>query len=226
MIARVKSRREQKSAAALRRSAIFGPPPILAHEDPAAYEELFSRVFGALKPKDFIEEIWVHDLVYAGWNIIRLRRVLVAFLEEEMSDRVNNRATSIAESDPELMEGTQKEKEEMEMLLSLDSELSWEERVQKFPRANDKFQKFWAAAEATLDKGEIQAQMIVHELDKIERIEQFIATAQRRYDAVIRELDRHRLIQDQRNSVQNVVEGEFKTLPSATIPKITKKKVA
>jgi hypothetical protein len=55
-------------------------------------------------------------------------------------------------------------------------------------------------------------------LDTIERIEQFIAIAQRRLDTVIREFDRHRFVQDQRASIQNVVDAEFKSIKQTAPP--------
>jgi hypothetical protein len=66
----------------------------------------------------------------------------------------------------------------------------------------------------------------MRELDRIERIENFISIAQRRFDAVIREMDRRRFNQNQRDSIKNAVEAEFKAIKTITLPKITNKKVA
>src|SRR5262249_52253243 len=136
---------------------------------------------------------------------------------------VNERASSLAEANPNLLEGTETEKEEMKKLLDPKSELSWDELTEKYPGANEKFQKFWAAAESTLDKNLIQANVVITHLDTIERLGQSIANAQRRLDAVVREIDRHRFVQDQRESIQNVVDAEFKSIKqTAPAPKITK----
>lgn len=205
---------------------LFGPPPLLDGEDEAAYDEMLARVSAALGPRDFIEEIWVHDLVDTAWSLIRLRRIQAAFLAEKVRVEVNEEASSLAEADPKLMEGTEKEKEEMKKLLSQDSELSWDELTEQYPRANEKFQKFCAAEESALDKDLIQAKIIIDELDTIERIEHFIAIAQQRLDAVIREFDRHRFIQDQRDSIENAIDAEFKTIKPITVPKISNKKAA
>jgi hypothetical protein len=113
---------------------LFGPPPLLYGEDETAYDEILARVSSALGPRDFIEEIWVHDLVDAAWNIIRLRRILAAFLADKIWNDVNEKASSLAEADSKLMEGTETEKEEMKKLLSSDSELSWEELIEQNPR--------------------------------------------------------------------------------------------
>jgi hypothetical protein len=136
---------------------------------------------------------------------------------------VNEKAWSLAQVNPKLMEGTETEKAELKKLLGPDSELSWDELIEKYPRAYEKFEKFWDAAESTLDKDLIQARIVMQNLDTIERIEQFIAIAQRRLDTVIREFDRHRFVQDQRASIQNVVDAEFKSIKqTAPPPKITK----
>ncbi len=107
------------------------------------------------------------------------------------------------------------------------SEVSWETLVKQNPRANEKFQEFWASAMSTLDMDAIQAKVMVRHFDTIERIERLIMIAERRFDAVIREMDRHRVTQKQRDSVQDVEEAEFKTVkPTMIVRKISNKKVA
>src|SRR5262252_7898597 len=61
---------------------VFGPPPLLVGEDPAAYDELLLRVSTAVKPVDFLEEIWVRDVVDLTWEIFRLRRLKAGFISE------------------------------------------------------------------------------------------------------------------------------------------------
>ena len=58
-----KKSKRQSASKGFRRPDLFGPPPILEGEDPKAYDEILDRVFGAVGPTDFIEEIWVRDLV-------------------------------------------------------------------------------------------------------------------------------------------------------------------
>jgi hypothetical protein len=207
----------------LSRFNVFGPPPLLYGEDEAAYNEMLARVSGALGPRDFIEEIWVHDLVDAAWSMSRLRRILAAYLGDKVRDDVNQEASSLAKANPKLMEGTDKEKEEMTKLLDPDSELSWDEQTEQFPHAYKKFEKFWDSAETTLDKDLIQAKVLIHNFHTVEKIERLIATSQRRLDGVIREFDRHRFVKDHRDSVQNVVDAEFNSInQTAPAPKITK----
>jgi hypothetical protein len=62
------------------RLASLAPAPLLADEDPAAYETLLEKVVDAVKPGDFIEEIWVRDIVDHTWQALRYRRLKAALL--------------------------------------------------------------------------------------------------------------------------------------------------
>src|SRR3979409_1165420 len=49
-------------------------------EDPAAYQGLLVRISGAVKPKDFLEEMWVRDVVDLTWDCLRMRRLKASLL--------------------------------------------------------------------------------------------------------------------------------------------------
>jgi hypothetical protein len=220
-----KKSKSQSASKEFRRPHLFGPPPILEGEDARAYNEMLDRVFGAVAPTDFIEEIWVRDLVDVTWAMFRWRRILAALMSDKVWEDVNDQACSRAEADTELMEGT--EKEAMNKLLDSESGLSWETRVEQNPRANEKFQELWSAAKSTLNMDLIQAKVLRCNLDTIERIENLIMVAQRRVDEVIRELDRHRIMQKQLNSFQDREGSKFEIVgPRMIEGKTTNKKVA
>jgi hypothetical protein len=203
-----KKRAAGSRSKAFSRLSLFGPPPLLEGEDSEAYDVLLARVSGVVGPTDFIEEIWVRDIVDVTWTLFRLRRIQAAFLSAKVSDDADDEAESLAKADPKLLEGTKEQQDEMIGLL--DSERRWETRVAKYPRANEKFQKLWASARSTLNIDAIQANIMVHEIDVIERIEHLIMLAERRLDVVIREIDRHRIMQTQRDN--NIEKPELKLL--------------
>jgi hypothetical protein len=219
------SKKRSKSKA-FSRASFFGPAPLLYGEDGAAYDKLLTRVSDAVRPINIIDEIWARDLTDAAWTLFRLRRIQAAYLSAEVWDVVNDKASSLAEAEAELLEGT--EKIEMEKLQDPDSGLSWETMMAQNPRANKKYQELWASAKATLDMTEIQANVMVDNLDTIERIEHLIMLAEQRLDAVIREMDRHHVMQKHLDSnFKNFEETELKTVkPKPIIRKITYKKVA
>ena len=71
------------SSDALRGAHLFGPPPIIKGEKAKDYRKLLERVYGAIEPADFIEEIWARDLADVTWSMVRLRRSLAALLDEK-----------------------------------------------------------------------------------------------------------------------------------------------
>jgi len=208
----------RSSSEAPNRISLFGPPPLLEEEDAAAYDELAARMSSTVRPTDFIEEIWVRDLTDITWTRLRLRRMRAVFLSTEVADKASEAATeearSLAEAEMELMKGT--EKEEMDSLLHDDS-LRWEKLVTQNPRAHEKLQELFESAMSKLDMDAIQAKVMVRYFDKIEQIENSIAITERRFDAIVREMDRRRLTR------VHFAEAEK---PKLIDQKITNKKVA
>jgi hypothetical protein len=164
---------------ALSQPQLFGPPPIIEGEKAKDYRKLLERVFEAIGPADFIEEIWARDLADVTWFMFRLRRS-------------GGRCHAVA----------------------------------KYPRANDRFQALWSKAKSDLNFDLMQARVITTNLSTIERIEALIASAQRRIDEVIRELDRHRLIRVQLNKFSAANEATKAAAPKMITGKVMDKKVA
>src|SRR6185295_14123193 len=63
------------------RDATFGPPPILKRESTAVYELLLERLYADLKPKDIVEESYLHDIAYWTWELRRWRRMRICLIE-------------------------------------------------------------------------------------------------------------------------------------------------
>jgi hypothetical protein len=185
---------------------LFGPPPLLEGEDAAAYKEILARISSAVGPTDFLGEILIRDAADVAWNIFRLRRILAAYLSAQVWEVVNNKASSLAHAEAKLLplEGT--EKEEMDKLRDSNSDLSWDALTKLYPHAYEKYQELWDSAKATLDMSEIQANVMVSNLDTIERFEHLIATEEQRFDSNMRELDRH---QSMRKHLDNNIIGKI-----------------
>src|SRR5579872_1103701 len=72
----------------------FGPPPLIAGEDAAAYDAYLARATAVVAPADFLEEMWVRDVVDLAWEIHRLRRLkaqLMMVTADEGLDALLNR---------------------------------------------------------------------------------------------------------------------------------------
>jgi hypothetical protein len=53
---------------------LLGKPPVLSNENPEAYNALLLQTAKSVAPIDFIEWIWIYDVVYHTWHILRLRK--------------------------------------------------------------------------------------------------------------------------------------------------------
>jgi hypothetical protein len=188
--------KRSKPRSALGRTSLFGPPPILPGDNPKAYKQMLKRIIAAIGPRDFIEEIWVHDLADVTWNRFRWRRIKAAYLAAKVSKEADRQVSQLATADLNSLQGP--DKDEIERYLA--SKLGWDERKAMYPRANQKFQELAAAAKSTLDIDYIEADVISGNFRFIERIEALIATAQDRIDQIMRELHRHRYMQNEAES--------------------------
>ena len=61
---------------------LFRPPLLLVGEDAAAYEELYARIRADVKPVDTVDEMFVEDVVYLQWEVLRGRRLKTALIRE------------------------------------------------------------------------------------------------------------------------------------------------
>jgi hypothetical protein len=66
-----------------------GPVRLIPGENAVSYDELLARMTGALKPLDFVEEVWVRDLVDVVWDVLRLRRLKASLLASHAHDGVD-----------------------------------------------------------------------------------------------------------------------------------------
>ena len=87
MVAFVSRKRKSKTEIAApgapgQRLSLFGPPLLIAGENAAIYDQLLARMRAAAKPVDIIDEIWIDDVVYSEWGVLRWRRLKWSLLQE------------------------------------------------------------------------------------------------------------------------------------------------
>src|ERR1035437_6169614 len=87
---------------ALSRRPIFGPPTLLKGEDAAAYDDLFARVSGNLKPSDIFEEIWVREIVDLIWERFRWRGHLASFHDGAIPKTLARILKPLTQNDPQV----------------------------------------------------------------------------------------------------------------------------
>jgi hypothetical protein len=62
------------------RLAQFGPPLLLEGEDAAAYDDLLGRIYASVKPIDFIDEMFISDVISLEWEVLRWRRLKLSLM--------------------------------------------------------------------------------------------------------------------------------------------------
>lgn len=62
---------------------LLGESPLILGEDENEYWNLCAQFASAIQPKDFVEWVWVRDILDLTWEIRRLRRLKAAYLREQ-----------------------------------------------------------------------------------------------------------------------------------------------
>ena len=187
------------NVAAPNKISCFGPPPLIDGEDAKAYDDLLVQVSSTVKPSDFLEEMWVRDVVDLTWEIFRWRRLKAQLFSSRLLDLVKSKMGRIFKTDKELNE-----------LMAL-----WMEQE---PGAIDLVQKYLAATGDTLEG--MAAGVILNSVGYFRRLEEFTTNAERRRNATLREVDRHRavLAQRLRDKVQEIEGATFKAIEHKALP--------
>jgi hypothetical protein len=171
----------------------FGPPPLFVGEDQAQYEAMRDQISAAVGPLDFLEEIWVNDVLNLVWEIQRLRRLKAALLQANAHRGVNRIMMPL-----------------LGIGAAADLANQWAAREPKAIKHVEDILK-----EAGLTMEAVKAETLVVYLDDFERIERLIASAEARRDACLREIDRHRssLAEALRQTAEEMIDGEFEEIP-------------
>jgi hypothetical protein len=149
---------------------LLGPPPLMENDNRADYEGLKERLQGALNPSNAMENIWVRDILDLQWELLRLRRLRILFLDSAshiglrrvLSDRLESYKIN------SLVSGW-----------ALRNEDALEETYGLLDK--------WGLTEQDID-----AHTLVASIDTLERFDRMIAQLEARRNSVLREIDRHR----------------------------------
>jgi hypothetical protein len=152
---------------ALQDQDFFGSPPLIAGEDPCAYEALLRQFTNAVRPKDVFEKIWVRDLADLTWETYRLRRLRDAVFQTYAHNRVSE-ILGNSGADDELPR-------------------NWERGD---PKALEEVNSRLAALGLTIDG--LMADALVANLPVLAPVDRMLAGAVARRNQILRELERHR----------------------------------
>jgi hypothetical protein len=176
--------------------ALFDPPPLFEGEE-KSYDQLLIEVSRAVMPTDFLEDMWVRDVVYLTIEVLRLRRLKRDLMTVNAYKGLSETLTPlVGRSQAEtLAEGWAARKSDVV------------EKVNK------------TLTSAGLSTDSILAQTFSLKLNDIERIEHMAALADARRNATLREIERHRqtLGQRLRQAAQQIEDGQVRVIESTLL---------
>ena len=146
--------------------ALLGPRPLIDGEDGTNYDVILERISADVAPTDFVEEMWVRNVVDLVWESVRLRRLkshLLHAAAHEGLTRVLTPMLGWASADHlsrRWASGDEEAVTEVEQLLG--------------------------RAGLTIDT--VMAQTLAARIDDVERIDRMVIIAEARRDAVLREI--------------------------------------
>jgi hypothetical protein len=157
---------------------LFGDPPLMRGEDVGVYNKLTDEFAKLVEPRDMIEWWWVKDMTDHIWEIRRLRRFKVLFVELKRDEVVKGR----------------------EMMATVGADEDAEYKPVPVP-----------------DSDKDSAGMFMYLIDKYKGVEKMIASAERRRDETLREIERRRqhLARRLRKASDEIIQGEPDQLPQA-----------
>src|SRR5258708_3286963 len=182
----------------LAHTASLGPPPLIKGEDGVAYNQLHGGITAAVKPKDFLEEIWVRDVVDLSWEVLRLRRLKAKLL-------TSCTAAQIWGYLKDLWGASQAQK--------LSAELG-------DPSVVARVDELLSARGLTVES--VTAEVFVTISETVERIDRMMMNAETRRNTALHEIERHRstLAHALRRATDGAVDGEFEDVrPSQSAQK-------
>jgi hypothetical protein len=146
--------------------ALLGPRPLIHGEDGTSYDVILERISADVVPADFVEEIWVRNVVDLVWESIRLRRLKSQLLHAAAHEGLERVLTPLL--------GWTRANQLSKTWASGDEQALCE------------VERLLGRAGLTIDA--VMAQTLAARIDDVERIDRMAIVAEARRDAVLREI--------------------------------------
>jgi hypothetical protein len=146
--------------------ALLGPRPLIDGEDGTNYDVILERISADVAPADFVEEIWVRNVVDLVWDSVRLRRLKSQLLQAAAHEGLERLLASIIDW---------QRADQLSRKWALGDE-----------EAMGEVERLLGRAGLTFDA--VMAQTLAARIDDVERIDRMVIIAEARRDAVLREI--------------------------------------
>jgi hypothetical protein len=179
----------------------FGPPPVLNSDDIKIHDAILCGLAQAVRPRDFFEWMYLHDLADVSYQIQWLRRLKVALIRQSHKENLQRFATNVTA-------GAALEKQRLRDRADREAETKLKAEIDKIDtKTQAKLKSLEDAEDGPVD----EAGLFVSWIGCYERAERLLATAEMRRSAILKELDDHRqgLGQRLRHACDEIIDGDF-----------------
>ena len=146
--------------------ALLGPRPLIDGEDGTNYDVILERISADVAPADFVEEIWVRNVVDLVWESVRLRRLKSHLLQAAAHEGLAQVLTPL-----------------LDWASAGELSRTWASGDEE---AMCEVERLLGRAGLTIDA--VMAQTLAVRIDDVERIDRMVIIAEVRRDAVLREI--------------------------------------
>ena len=179
---------------------LLGPAPTAHFEDGMLYEDILTQMAQAVEPRDFVEWIWVKDLVDLTWDANRARRAKTTRLALARKEGIRAIITANRKGDPADIIFDSSIHHETD-----DIAVGKRGAMKEFAQTLD---------QVGLDQDSVVDAAYFAAIVDMERLQRLIDSANARRDAVLREIDRRREAFGRRvrpavQALENIVDLEF-----------------
>jgi hypothetical protein len=187
---------------------LFGPPPVLSSEDSNAYDAVMVRFVESIKPKDFIEQMFIKDLTDLTWEIKRYSRHKALLIKRQCDALFED-----VEQDEDAEQDQQTEKEQTEQdeqTQQADSPTQYERKLEleeAFDSAVPDVDEIVTSTPEEL----LQAAALESGINYYERLDRLIGVAMARRKDVLEQIDLYRvgLGERLRRVSDEIIDAEF-----------------
>ena len=152
-------------------SALLPGVPLLITESKDEFERIREALDYQIKPRGIIEQIYVEDIAYLVWEILRLRRSKTAIINLALRGALKKVVAQLSREPGELGRGVDDRAEEL--------------AHQWFSDPDIKKQIAGLLGEFGLDETAIEAEAFRKSADDLERIDRLMASAEARRDKAL-----------------------------------------
>ena len=146
--------------------ALLGPRPLIDGEDGTNYDVILERISADVAPEDFVEEMWVRNVVDLVWESVRLRRLKSHLLQAAAHEGLAQVLTPL-----------------LDWASAGQLSRTWASGDEE---AACEVERLLGRADLTIDA--VMAQTLAARIDDVERIDRMVTIAEARRDAVLREI--------------------------------------